>query len=350
LNNYIQESCISNLQILFCNQIISYKMKAVGGEDPMKRKVPRLLAIILLMAISACSLSHNSPVVLAGGGSRTWFDAPLDDSILKLEPYPVVIHAYDPGGVSQVELSANGVVLENLKPVSNGDLGLFKYSWDPKIPGNYVLRARAKGQAESWNSESTVTVTVGEFTATLAPSFTPTITITGTTPTKTPTPVSSSKLTFKANKSASQVYYGSCGTNSVTIQAFASGTNQVHNITLFISLKDPQSGATTGWDAGEAMNPAGNGWFQRTVNVTSIPKYNTFANSWILYQFVATGSDGSIIGKSSVFSDIALSGCAAPPARIEPPRVAPVVTLTPKKIIAPPVIVVPTKTLIPGPK
>lgn len=174
-------------------------MKAVGGEDPMKKKVPQLLAIILLMAISACSLSQNSPPVLVGGGSRTWFDAPLDGSILKLEPYPVVIHAYEPGGVSQVEFSANGVVLENLIPVSNGELGLFKYSWIPKMPGNYVLKARAKGQAESWNSESTVTVTVGEFTATLASSFTPTITATGTTPTRTPTPVSNNKLTFKAN-------------------------------------------------------------------------------------------------------------------------------------------------------
>ncbi len=312
----------------------------------MKKKVPQLLAIILLMAISACSLSQNSPPVLVGGGSRTWFDAPLDGSILKLEPYPVVIHAYEPGGVSQVEFSANGVVLENLIPVSNGELGLFKYSWIPKMPGNYVLKARAKGQAESWNSESTVTVTVGEFTATLASSFTPTITATGTTPTRTPTPVSNNKLTFKANKSASQIYYGSCGTNSLTIQAFVSDTSKVHDVLLFVNLKDQQSGATTGWSEGEDMNPAGNGWFQRTINAASIPKYNSYANSWILYQFVATAADNSIVAKSAVYSDIALSGCAAPPSRVEPP--APDI-ITPVRN-APPVLIVPAKTLIPGPK
>jgi hypothetical protein len=220
-------------------------------------------------------------------------------------------------------------------------------TWYPDSPGNYVLRVRAQNVAGAWGGYAEANIQIGGETPTLIPSITPT----GVIPSITPTlPAEKSGLTFKANKSASQIYYGSCGSNSVTIQAYALGTNQVHGITLFVNLKDKQSGATTGWDAGETMNPAGNGWFQRTVNSTSIPKYSNYANSWILYQFVATGSDNSIVGKSQVFSDIALSGCAAPPVRIEPPKAAPVVTLTPKKVIAPPIRVVPTKTLIPGPK
>ncbi len=76
----------------------------------------KILAIILFTAISACTLAQSAPKVSVSGGARTWFDAPEDGSNLPLAPYPVVIHAYDPGGVAQVELSVNGVILENLKP------------------------------------------------------------------------------------------------------------------------------------------------------------------------------------------------------------------------------------------
>jgi hypothetical protein len=313
-----------------------------GKEMTMRGNRFFILIAILLLGFLLLSGCDNSSVT---GGPTSWIDAPHNGSSYVIQGIHIISHSNEPGGLAQVEVSANGKIIET-EPAS-GTFAQTMSMWYPDAPGNYVLRVRAQSKTGVWGGYAEANVTIVGETPTLIPSITPT----GVIPTITFTPpVVKSGLTFKANKSASQVYYGSCGTNSVTIQAFALGTNQVHNITLFISLKDPQSGATTGWDAGEAMNPAGNGWFQRTINVTSIPKYNAFANSWVLYQFVATGSDGSIFGKSSVFSDIALSGCAAPPARIEPPRVAPVVTLTPKKGVPPPIRVVPTKTLIPGPK
>ncbi|MEI8131784.1 MAG: Ig-like domain-containing protein, partial [Leptolinea sp.] len=260
----------------------------------MKRIFTQLLAFVLLTAISACNSPQSSQIVAASGGARTWFDAPLDGSNLPKAPYPVVIHAYDPGGVTQVELSVNGVVLANLKPSSDSGLSVFKYAWVPKKTGNFVLRARTQGQGETWNSEAIANVIIGEFTPTLVSSFTPTLVDTFTptpvisfTPTLvssfTPTPPPSAKLSFKANVSATQIYSGSCGTNSVTIQAYASDTNLVRGVTLFINLQDQQSKTSTGWDGGESMSSAGNGWFQRTVSATSIPNYNSYANAWVLY-------------------------------------------------------------------
>jgi hypothetical protein len=328
----------------------------------MNRIFSKLLAILLLTAIAGCSFPQAAPKVLVSGGARTWFDAPLEGSTLPLAPYPVVIHAFDPVGVAEAELSVNGVVLENLKPSNDAGLSTFKYDWVPNQPGNFVLRARTKGHGNTWNSEAIVNVIIGEITPTLVSSFTPTLVDTFTptpvksftptlvssfTPTQissfTPTPPPPAGLTFNANVSAAQIYSGNCGPNSVTIQAYASDTNLVRAITLFIKLKDQQSGTSTGWDGGESMDPAGNGWFQRTVSATSIPDYTSYANAWILYQFVATGSDGSIVGRSQVYSEVALSGCAAaPPVRVEPPKLVITPLIIPRRI--------PTNTYIPSPK
>jgi hypothetical protein len=343
----------------------------------MKKIISQWITVFLMIFIAGCNAAESSSVGSVSGGARTWFDAPLDGSNLPLAPYPLVVHAYDPGGVTQVEISVNGVVLATLKPSITSGLALVNYTWDPKTTGNFVLRARSQIGAGSWNSEASVTVTIGDFTPTLVASFTPTIVPSSTpthvvsftptkvvpftatlvpssTPTKvisyTPTKVPSVELTFKPNISANQIFAGNCGTNQVTIQAFVSNQDLARNVTLFIKLKDQVSGASTSWSEGDSMSPAGNGWFQRTVGATSIPNYNAYAKSWILYQFVATGSGGAITGRSQVYSDIALTTCAAPPVRIEPPVIEPVVTLTPKRFIPPPVRRVPTKTLIPSPR
>jgi hypothetical protein len=342
----------------------------------MKHLISQLASALLLTLLAACNLPQASAVVPVSEGPKTWFDAPLDGSNLPLAPYPVMIHAYDPGGVSQVEFSVNGEVLGNLKPTSTSGLAIVEYSWQPQSTGNFVLRARAQGQAQSWNSEASVTVTIGDFTPTTVVSFTPTpvdtftptsvISFTPTnvdtfTPTNvpsfTPTPVPAG-LSFKPNISTSQIYAGDCGTNQVTIQAYVTNPSLVSGITLFLKLKNQTTGESTSWSEGDTMDPAGNGWYQRTVSSTSIPGYNDYKKSWILYQFVATNG-GSIVGRSPVYSDIGLSLCSAPaqgitPIRIAPPvqgitpvRIAPVKTPTLPLLIVPPLRRAPTKISIP---
>jgi hypothetical protein len=302
--------------------------------------------LLVLIALLGSLVWGGCDTTSAADSPVSWIDAPHNGSSYDMQAIQVISHSNDPGGLAQVEISANGKIIET-QPAS-GTFAQTTVKWYPDGPGNYLLHVRAQNAAGAWGSYAEANVSIGAETPTLVPTNSPTPIITVTQ--ITPAPVTGNKLFFKANKSASQIYYGNCGTNSVTIQAYASDINLAKSITLFINLKDQKSGATTGWDGGQSMNPAGNGWFQRTINSTSIANYNKYSNSWVLYQFVASGSDNAVVGKSSVYSDIALSGCAAPPIRIEPPKVAPIVTLTPKKVIAPPKLVVPTKTLIPGPK
>ncbi len=251
----------------------------------------------------------------------------------------VISHSNDPGGLAQVEVSANGTVIQT-QPAS-GTFAKTTTDWYPDKPGNYVLRVRAQSVAGAWGGYAEANVTIGGATPTLIP----TITATGLVPSDTPTPAEAAKgeMFFKANRSTNQFYYGSCGTNSVTIQAYVSDTSKAKDVLLFVNLQDRQGGGSTGWDGGESMKSAGNGWFQRTVTSTSIEKYNAYTSSLLLYQFVVTGADGKTIGKSQVYSDIALSACAAPPSGEEQPPVPDGIT----PIRKPPVQNV---TLIPNPK
>ena len=318
----------------------------------MKQIITHWVSVLLMLFMAACNLPQSSasnPIVPISGGARTWFDAPLDGMSLHLEPYPVVIHSFDPGGVTQVEFSVNGTVLANLTPSTTEGLAQVEYSWKPEATGNFTLQARSQGQGGGWNSEAAIQVTIGEFTPTRVSSmtptatvFTPTFTSTPTihpTITQSPTPVPAMGLTFQANISANQI----CGNSQVTIQAYASDTNLVKGITIFLKLKDQASGASSSWTEGDAMNPAGNGWYMRTISPSSIPGYGDYQSSWILYQFVATGSGGSIIGRSQVYSDIAQSTCGAPSNGITPVRPLPKLVITPLRIV-------PFKTLIPSPK
>jgi hypothetical protein len=316
----------------------------------MDRILSRKLSLMLLIFLAACNLpqaASNGIPVSGGEGGRTWFDAPLNGMSLPPAPYPVVIHSYDRGGVSQVEFSVNGTVLANLNPKTEAGLTQAEYEWKPDKAGNFILRARSMGAGGVFNSEAMVNVTILDFTPTLVPSFTPTpgtVTYTPTrvpsfTPTQvpsfTPTSVPEKGLTFQVNLSTTQV----CGNNSFTIQAYASDTTNVKGITIFMKMKDQGGGGSAKWSEGDSMNPAGNGWYTYTISPSSIPGYGDYSSSWILYQLVAIGSGNAIEGRSQVYSDISQSGCSAAPDVITPVR--------PPVLVIPPLLRAPTKITAP---
>jgi hypothetical protein len=154
------------------------------------------------------------------------------------------------------------------------------------------------------------------------PTLTATATVTGT----------AAKLSFTPQISTSTFYDGTCGPDQVIIQVQVPGDN-VHSVVIFTNLKDQAGGGSTGWDEGSSMNPAGGGWYSRTVSSRSVAEANRFKNAWLLYQFVASDSSNQIIGRSQVYSDITLAACgeAQPPVRIDthrpalvPPRIFPI--------------------------
>jgi hypothetical protein len=316
------------------------------------------LVLIACLALSGCKLPAASPTPVAPqySAARTWIDAPLDGSTIPLAPYEIVIHAYDPAGVSQVELKVNGSLLAALPNPDPGQLlATLKTTWEPPAPGNYTLAARAVGPSGPAGYEVTAVVTVSGPSPTpvytSSPTVTqhPTITLTATPtqhPTITLTPTSGPvTLSFTPQVSAYQFYYGSCTPNQVTIQVNVAG-GDIYSVVLFLKLQDQASGTTTGWDSGTSMTPGGGGWFSRTVSSSSIDGAGDFNAAWLLYQFVATDSSGEVIGRSQTYSDIALSACSAPPfIRVISPTPTPTLSMG----IIPPLrrVITPTNTLIP---
>jgi predicted small secreted protein len=319
----------------------------------MKHRSILWLAVLLAcLSLYACNMPSPQGEDGQTGNVQTWIDAPLDGSTIPFAPYEIVVHAYDPAGVTQVELKANGSMLATLPNPNTGQLlTTLKYLWSPAAPGNYTLGASAQSSNGAWGSATTIMVTVTGSTATpviavidsgtptLVDTLTPTLVPT-TTPSATPVPA---ELSFTPRISNNQFYYGSCGSDQVTIQVYVSGGN-AYSVVLFTQLQG------AGWDEGSGMTPSGDGWFSRTVSSRSLDGAKNVDTATLLYQFVATGSSSQVIGRSQVYSDITLTACAQeqPP---EQPPVQPPSGITPvRPPNVPPIFVRPTATLIPPPK
>jgi hypothetical protein len=120
----------------------------------MKRWMYSIL-IVLMALMTACG--PNSPA----SGPQSWFDAPLANSILPMGAVQVTSHAADPGGVSQMELSINGAVIDTSPSSNTGDtLVTFNQTWLPSGPGNYTLQVRARSTSGIWGGYTSEQVTV----------------------------------------------------------------------------------------------------------------------------------------------------------------------------------------------
>jgi hypothetical protein len=102
-----------------------------------------------------------------------------------MQPIELFLHAADPGGVSQVEIFANGVSIVVLQGAAN-QLGQFSTPWLPPSPGKYTLQARAKGAAGNWSELATTIVIITEMALRDAPTATiATVRVIGLSPTNT---------------------------------------------------------------------------------------------------------------------------------------------------------------------
>ncbi len=283
-----------------------------------------IVILITCLSLNACNLPDNKPppAVQISGANQTWFDAPLNGSNLPLEPYEIVLHVYAASSVSQVELSANGSLLANLRKSStNGNLATFKYRWLPEAVGNYILTARAQGGGGAWGGEATTKVTINDFTETPTTTFTPTTTL---TPTITPTPTDTSTITptptktftpsatalpqieFKRQVSTSQFYTSGCSPDQITVQVQVSDVENVRSVVIFQKLK-----GVSDWNDGTAMRSSGNGVFSITIAGDGVPGAGTSQSAIWVHQFAATNSSGTVIGRSQAYSDVTLFACAS---------------------------------------
>lgn len=112
------------------------------------------ILIVLMALMTACG--PNSP----SSGPQSWFDAPLDNSILPMGAVQVTSHAADPGGLKQMELSVNGAVVDTSPSSTSDHLVTFNQTWTPSGPGNYTLKVRAQNSNGDWGGYTSEQVTV----------------------------------------------------------------------------------------------------------------------------------------------------------------------------------------------
>ena len=293
------------------------------------RPFPKL-SVFLLLAIflSGCTPKVASPAGASiFAGLQAWVDAPLDGTVLEFPArYTLVCHGTDPSGVQALEFGENDRVLTtHANPDAGGTLFNASVLWEPNGPGTYTLKCRAQNTAGDWSGAVSARVTVTEKRITLTPtaSLVPTITLTATlvptiTLTVTPTPTftpTQAILGFSPQASNQEFnYQHDCVPNpgTVTITVIISNAANIRNVYQFYRLKSQSNDVLTDWE-NVVMIPQGNGKYQTTIvwseiaNLSGISSHGLSAT--FQYQFVADDANGVILGRSQVFSDIALVPC-----------------------------------------
>lgn len=151
---------------------------------------------ILLVALT-CLLAGCAPAPV--GAPRAWIDVPLSGlTFAEGQVVTVEGHAAAADGIQQVEIWANGVVIQTITASAvNETLSRFEWAYLPPGPGEYTLQAIAFTADGVASAPDTALIRVGALAAEveITPSLveaedgatpTPTPTV---TPTKTPTPV-----------------------------------------------------------------------------------------------------------------------------------------------------------------
>ncbi|HEX2988314.1 MAG TPA: hypothetical protein VHS06_09105, partial [Chloroflexota bacterium] len=173
----------------------------------MGRTCSRALAAALALALAgfatACTPPPPPPATVqsvpiavtlppvAQSAPRSWIDAPLHGSSIALGPVQVVSHSTHPGGVSEVELSVDGNIVDSeVSPNPKKALVTVRQDWVPKESGKRVIRLRARNGTGDWGAYATAEVTImaGPTEIPIVPSPQPTAgpTLSGTaTPTAT---------------------------------------------------------------------------------------------------------------------------------------------------------------------
>jgi len=131
--------------------------------------------VLLVLASLACSVDlglatptppATAPALLKDLG----LEAPADGSQLPFGPVEVKSYAWSDAGITQAELSINGVVLRTDPVVSEKVNGIFTLThitqqWTPPGPGTYTLSVRVQDGQGTWFTINTITVHIGETTS-----------------------------------------------------------------------------------------------------------------------------------------------------------------------------------------
>ncbi len=95
--------------------------------------------------------------------------------------------------------------------------------------------------------------------------------------------------------------WGGCEPSSVKITAHVVNVSKVHDVLLFLRLKDTVTIETTDWGGGAIMDSDKKGTFTYTLTPESFSSYKNFSSAWGQYQLVATDAKLNVIGRSAQY-------------------------------------------------
>lgn len=102
-------------------------------------------------------------------------------------------------------------------------------------------------------------------------------------------------------------HWGSCAPTKSTMTVKVKNSTEVFSVVVFLKFRNKVTGSDTGWDDGTGLDNMGGGTFSFTFDGNQLGVY---ANSWMVYQLVATGSGGNELTRSPSFPDkLSISPC-----------------------------------------
>jgi len=280
-----------------------------------------VIFIIAMLVLTACDQPAASP-----GTPQAWIDDPLDGMRLPLEPYLITMHSSDSLGITNMELSINGVELESIPNPDPAKLLVhLTHKWEPPAPGRYVIRAKAQNTSGTWSAEDIVSVIVEDISTptpvvTLTPTLTPTATITptlipSTTPSPTPVPQTGFAGPPVFNPTQINLPYD-CATSNLTAEIKVNPGQKIRVVVMFYRVSDSGYTEHSEW-ADMAMNPVGTDTYRITFNPIKaggfIPWFRSVGASprwegWLQTQFVIQDENGTY-SRSTVYSLVKIAGC-----------------------------------------
>jgi hypothetical protein len=114
----------------------------------MKKIILLFLSVTLLL--SACSGGAS----MSASGAQAWLDQPVNGTVLPLGVFPLKAHARHASGsgITRIEFLVNGVPVGAVDTDAAAPLVYGEVNWNPSMPGEYQLAARA--YAADGSSES----------------------------------------------------------------------------------------------------------------------------------------------------------------------------------------------------
>ena len=269
---------------------------------------PRILIIVLvlLVLLTACDFANFS-IDLWGSGEEeahdevdlggmppieVGIDSPTTGSMLPMGSVNIAYHATSEDGVTGVELSVDGEVLNAYaSPDSDQPIVALRYTWQPTVAGSHTIRVRAQNHDGAWSDFATATVTIEGAPQQVAPQQEQAAPQPAQPePTDTPEPTATpDKMTiFDIKHDKDKFYYGGsgCGSKEITISARLTHPDKAYAVVLFTRFYDKEGEGLSKWAAGKSLSKKGDDLWSATLISNQIPNYNMFEYTIMEYQIV----------------------------------------------------------------